>query len=285
MEKKTPRITTCIFAYQHEKFIKKCLEGAVNQVLDDEHLIIIGEDKSSDKTLEICREYQQKYPELIKVIERNPNVGMMANWLETLKLCQSEYIAICEGDDYWIDNSKLQKQITFLDENPEYVFCSTRTKRINEKGEFGENVGKKYGRIILDDVLWKNEIGTCTIVFRSKFLNIPPFENYKSFFGLDWQMWCSLLKNGPGYNLKDLTAIYHEHNGGASSGRDRKKILKNKLEDRMLMIDNFPEKKAIIKKYGLKIIHHYLWKSATFHKNYLRAAYSNRKIIKDFINY
>lgn len=280
-----PKISACIIAYKHEKFIRKCIEGALNQDLDCDYEIIIGEDKSPDNTLEICREYQQKHPELIKLVERDENLGMMGNWLETLRTCNGEYIAICEGDDYWIDKSKLQKQISFLDKHREYSMCATKTRRLNEKGEFGENTGKKYGKIKLDDVLWQNQFGTCTVVLRRIHLDFPPFENYYKFFGPDWQMWCSLLKKGPGYNLQDLTAVYHEHSEGASSGRNRKRILKNKLEDRILMIDNFPAKKKIIKKYGMKIILHYIWNSFFLKRSYGSAIFSNKNLVYKYIFY
>ena len=280
-----PKISACIIAYKHEKFIRKCIEGALNQDLDCDYEIIIGEDKSPDNTLEICREYQQKHPELIKLVERDENLGMMGNWLETLRTCNGEYIAICEGDDYWIDKSKLQKQISFLDKHRKYSMCATKTRRLNEKGEFGENTGKKYGKIKLDDVLWQNQFGTCTVVLRRIHLDFPPFENYYKFFGPDWQMWCSLLKKGSGYNMKDSTAIYHVHSEGASSGRDKINILRNKLEDRMLMIENFPDKKKIIKNYGLKIIFHYTWKSLRGHKSYFRALLENKNLIKSYLFY
>jgi glycosyltransferase involved in cell wall biosynthesis len=276
------KVTACIIAYNHEKFIKKCLDGAVSQNLNYEYQIVIGEDKSPDGTLKICEKYQEKYQNLIKLIKRPKNLGMMGNWLATLRECDGDYIALCEGDDYWTDTSKLQKQVDFLEKNPGYALCGTRTKRINEKGEIGENTGKQYGEIKLEDVLWQNQFGTCTVVLRKTCLELPPFKNYFDFFGADWQLWCSLLDKGPGYNLNDLTAIYHEHSAGASSGRNRNKILKNKLEDRILMMENFPEKMKIIKRYGLRIIFHYLWKSALMQRQYTLALFKNRVLILRF---
>lgn len=280
-----PKVSACIIAYNHEKFIQKCLVGALNQEHDFEYEIVIGEDKSPDKTLELCKKFQQENPNLIRLIERDQNLGMLGNWLETLQACEGEYIAICEGDDYWIDNKKLQKQISFLEKHPEYSLCGTKTKRLDEKGNFGENSAKKYGEIVLDDVLWQNQFGTCTVVLRRSCLELPPFKNYYQFFGPDWQMWCSLLEKGAGYNLEDLTAIYNEHSAGASSGRNREKILKNKLEDRLLMIENFPSKKKIIKKYGIKIILHYLWKFFFLKRSYGSAVFSNKKLIYKYIFY
>lgn len=285
MENKKIKVTACIITYNHEKFLRECLEGAIHQKLDYDYEIVIGEDKSTDETLKICKEYQQKYPDLIKLIERPKNLGLIGNWIDTLSRCEGDYIGLCEGDDFWTDPIKLQKQVDFLEENKSYSLCATKTQRINEKGEKGENTAKMYGEISFDDVLRQNQFGTCTVVLRSKFLEIPFFDNLNGFFGADWPLWCFMLSKGPGYNIKDLTATYHVHSGGASSGRDKINILRNKLEDRMLMIDNFPEKKKIIKNYGLKIIFHYTWKSLMGQKKYYKALWVNKKLVSSYLIY
>lgn len=140
------KISACIITYKHEAFISECLEGAINQEVPEgySYEIIIGEDKSPDGTLKICREYKKKYFKLIKLIERSKNLGMIGNWLDTISYCDGKYIALCEGDDYWTDPYKLQKQVDFLEENESYSLCATKTQRINEIGEKGEIQGKLY---------------------------------------------------------------------------------------------------------------------------------------------
>ena len=287
MKKKKTKITVCIITYNHEKFLRQCLDGAINQELDEnwDYEIIIGEDHSTDNTLQICREYKEKYRDLITLLERPKNLGLIGNWINTLGACNGDYIALCEGDDYWSDSKKLQKQVNFMEEHPSFSMCATKTQRVNERGEKGENTGKKYGEITHEEVLRQNQFGTCTVMLRSKFLKVPFFENIDGFFGADWPLWCYMLSKGPGYNLKDLTATYHVHEGGATSGRNKAKTLQNKLEDRMLMINNFPEKKKVIKNYGVRIIINYLWKSALFQNEYYKAIISNRKLILKFLSY
>lgn len=285
MRSKGIKVSVCIITYNHEKFIRKCLEGVVNQKIEQEYKIIIGEDKSTDNTLEICKEYKEKYPHMIELLERPQNLGLIDNWIDTLAHCDGDYIALCEGDDFWTDPIKLQKQVDFLEENKSYSLCATKTQRINEKGEKGENTAKMYGEISLDDVLRQNQFGTCTVVLRSKFLEIPFFDNLNGFFGTDWPLWCFMLSKGPGYNSRDLTATYHVHSGGASSGRDKINILRNKLEDRMLMMENFPRKKKIIKNYGLKIIFNYTWKSLMGQKKYYKALWVNKKLVSSYLIY
>src|SRR5690606_28701358 len=104
----------------HEAYIEACLEGAVSQVLNCDYEIVIGEDLSSDGTLAICKRYAEAYPHLIKLISGPVNVEMTNNGLRTYAACTGDYLAICEGDDYWTDPHKLQRQVDFLEAHPDY---------------------------------------------------------------------------------------------------------------------------------------------------------------------
>lgn len=279
------KISACIITYKHEAFITDCLEGAINQVVPEGYTyeILIGEDKSPDDTLKICKAYKEKYPRLIKLIERPKNLGMIANWLDTISHCNGKYIALCEGDDVWTDNQKLKKQVGFLDKNEEFSLCGAKVKSLDEKGRSSESGGKKYGEVGLEHILWQNQFTTCTVAFRKKDLVLPPFSNIHKFFTLDWPVWCSLLQQGKGYNFNEVWARYNIHSGGATSGRNRVDTLKNKLEDRLLMMENFPSHKRKIKAYGKKIIIHYLWKSALLHRQYATALGKNRTLVWRFL--
>lgn len=283
VNKRKPKVSACIITYNHESFVAKCLEAAVNQKLDYDYEIVIGEDRSTDNTLLICRKYQKKYPNLIRIVERPENLGMLQNWMGTLEECKGDYIAICEADDFWTDSLKLQKQVNFLEGNSEYVLVASKVRTLNEKGQTEHSEGKIYGEISLDQILKRNQITTCTTLFRSEFLQIPPFSNTFQFFTGDWPLWCSLVQHGKAYNFKEITAQYHIHSGGAVSGRKRVNTLKNKLEDRMLMMENFPKKKKLIKAYGMKIIFHYFYKSFLMNKEYFRALFLNRKVVVNFL--
>lgn len=279
MKSKDIKVSACIIAYNHEKFIRKCLDGAVNQEIAYDYEIVIGEDKSTDETLKICKEYHEKYPHLIKIIKRSENLGMTGNWLGTLESCSGDFIALCEGDDFWTDPLKLSKQVDFLIENETYALCGSKIQSLDEAGNRNESQGKKFGPVTLEDVLRKNEFTTCTVTLRRKALKIPPFKNFHRFFTVDWPLWCSLLESGDGFNFNYISAQYNIHSEGATSGRNRINTLKNKLEDRLLMIENFPEKKKVIKSYGSKIILHYIWKVLSGKKSYFQAVLKNRKLV------
>ncbi|GHV23843.1 hypothetical protein AGMMS49959_18350 [Planctomycetales bacterium] len=130
----TPLVSIICPTYNHAKFIRQCLDGFVMQKTNFPVEVLIHDDASTDGTADIIREYEQKYPDLIKPIYQTEN-QWSKNRLNVSKICcemycnsQSKYIASCEGDDYWTDPSKLQKQIDFLENNDNYsiCFCSAR---------------------------------------------------------------------------------------------------------------------------------------------------------------
>ena len=122
-------------AYNQEKYIKQALDGFVSQKTNFKFQVIIHDDASTDKTAEIIKEYQKKYPDIIKPIFQTENqyskgISISKNIL--FPLVNSKYVAICEGDDYWTDPYKLQKQVDFLEANPDYSICFHPVKFIYE---------------------------------------------------------------------------------------------------------------------------------------------------------
>ena len=124
-------VSVCVQTYQHVNYIKSCLDGILMQQTTFPFEIILGEDESDDGTREICMDYANKYPDKIRLFLRtrkdviyiNGQATGRYNIMENLKACSGKYIALCEGDDYWTDPLKLQKQIDFLETNSDYVIC------------------------------------------------------------------------------------------------------------------------------------------------------------------
>lgn len=108
-------------AYNHEKYIRQAIESVLMQKVNFKYEIIIGEDCSPDHTREIVKEYEKKYPDIVKPIYHEKNVGVAKNGAEIREKCSGKYIACLEGDDYWTDENKLQLQFDFLENNPQYV--------------------------------------------------------------------------------------------------------------------------------------------------------------------
>lgn len=128
------KVTVCCPAYNHEKYIRKCLEGIVNQITDFKYEVLIRDDASTDGTRKIIEEYIEKYPELfIPIYEKenlwNKGIDIHAYLKENAR---GKYIAYCEGDDYWTDMHKLQKQFDALEDNPDLSMCTHITQFVGE---------------------------------------------------------------------------------------------------------------------------------------------------------
>lgn len=120
-----PVVTVLMITYNHGPYLAEAIEGVVNQVCSFPFELIIGEDRSTDNTLEVALAYQKRYPHLIRVIHSSKNVGMNANSLRIFHRARGEYVAYCEGDDYWCDMQKLEKQVEIMQANPQIGIVHT----------------------------------------------------------------------------------------------------------------------------------------------------------------
>lgn len=121
-------IGVCIVTYNQEKYIKQCVESVLSQKCKEPFRIYIGEDCSTDGTLYICKKYEEQFPSIISLIQREENYGLVKNTVELLKRIKSEgceYIAMLDGDDYWIDDYKLEKEVSFLKDHSDFGLVHT----------------------------------------------------------------------------------------------------------------------------------------------------------------
>lgn len=211
-----PLLSVALITYNQEEFIAECIEGMVNQKTDFSFEIVIGEDCSTDGTRAICKQYKEKYPELIRLILPESNLGMMGNWINTINSCEGKYIAICEGDDYWIDENKLQKQVDFLENNPDYTLCSTASQLLAQIYGHYYNVDIKKDTLTTRDLLEEDwGIMTATIVFRKDALQMPDW--FKKVKNGDYSLQLLVSLNGKIKCLPNYTSVYRQHAGGISN--------------------------------------------------------------------
>ena len=121
-------VSICCLAFNHEPYIRKCIEGFLMQKTCFSFEVLIHDDASTDKTAEIIREYEAKYPKIVKSIYQSENQyskGIKVSQIYQFPRAKGKYIAICEGDDYWTDPLKLQKQVDFLEKNEDYGLVYT----------------------------------------------------------------------------------------------------------------------------------------------------------------
>ncbi|MFG6687623.1 glycosyltransferase [Mariniflexile sp. HNIBRBA6329] len=229
MNSLNPLVSVCVQTYQHVNYIKQCLDGILMQETTFPIEVILGEDESNDGTREICMDYANKYPDKIKLFLRsrkdviyiNGQATGRYNFIENLKASKGKYIAICEGDDYWTDPLKLQKQVDFLEANPDYAIHSGAAKILNEKGgsipEAFIGLRDTEDSFTIDDFLGKNNLITCTVLFRNCLTHLPSeFKVVK--FG-DWFLYTMLLHQTglKAYRGTDVMAVYRVHGKGLMS--------------------------------------------------------------------
>ncbi len=138
------KVSVVVPTYNQEKYIGHTLQSIVNQKTDFEIEVLVGDDCSTDNTAAVVKEYADRYPDLIIPYFRKKNLGMGGNAPELMTHIQGEYVAMIEGDDYWIDEHKLQKQVDFMDSHPEYVACFGKHIMVDEN-EIRHPEHEQYG--------------------------------------------------------------------------------------------------------------------------------------------
>ena len=183
------KVSVSMITYNHEKFIAQAVESVLMQKANFEYELVIGEDCSTDNTRQILLEYQKKYPDKIRLLLPEKNLGMQKNAINTLQASRGQYIAALEGDDYWTDPLKLQKQVDFLEANPDFAICFHNVAIINE--DYPERNRLNNDDLTpeistLDNLLeGNNYIATCSAVIKTNLIqNLPdwftslPFGDY-----------------------------------------------------------------------------------------------------------
>jgi glycosyltransferase involved in cell wall biosynthesis len=236
MKKQKPLVSVHLLTYNHAKFIAQSIESVLNQQTNFPFEIVIGDDHSTDGTSQIVDQYAAQYPDLIKVVRGKTNGGPQPNSIRILENSQGKYMAALEGDDYWIDPLKLQKQADFMEQNPDFAICFTNTRV-----EFFENNEEPYllnsniekDVFELKDLIAETEVwfmGTATLFYTmsSIFPVQPWFHKTKSG---DIPMIMLAARHGKIKYLPYVTAAYRRHAAGASNTdhKDDAKFLENRI--------------------------------------------------------
>ncbi|HMS65777.1 MAG TPA: glycosyltransferase [Ignavibacteria bacterium] len=222
------KVSIWMSAYNHEKYISQCLDSVLMQKTNFDFEIIIGEDCSKDKTREIVIGYERKFPGKIKLFLPEKNIGMMQMDVATRDMCNGEYIALLNGDDYWTDENKLQIQSDFLDSNIDTVMCYHKAKVENEtNGEsFETYYGEKDDTLPVESLLLGyNPVMTPTVMIRN-ILKIPDYFSELPYG--DMPLYLLLAEKGKIKYIDKLMSVYRIHSSGQWQGE---KVHNNLLKD------------------------------------------------------
>lgn len=222
-------VSVCVITYGHEKYIKKALESILEQDCNCLVEIIISNDASPDTTDSIIKSIisENRTKHVIKYFHHDQNLGMMQNFLFALKQCNGRYIALLEGDDYWTDKRKIQKQVDALESNMEISMCFHRTDDLLQSGKLvvsGSTCHAEAEQLFkLDEIAKGNFIHTPSVIFRSRLLPFP--EKLSSAPIGDYLLWLHLASSGHILYLPDCMAHYREGVGVWSSAKKTHRIL------------------------------------------------------------
>ena len=162
--KNNPLVSVCVTTYNHAPYLAKAVESFLAQRCDFGVEIILSDDCSSDSTLEICRSYAERYPDVVRVLSSEHNVGMRANYRRTLEAARGKYVALCDGDDWWCDENKLSRQVEVLEADEQLGLCYTRSRRVQGEREWLYPAGEMYTDF--DNMLFNNTVENSSAVAR-----------------------------------------------------------------------------------------------------------------------
>lgn len=224
------KVSVLIITYNHSKFIAQAIESVLMQKVNFEYEIVIGEDSSTDNTRQILLDYQKQYSDKIRLLLPEKNLGMHRNFVNTLQACRSEYIAILEGDDYWIADDKLQKQVEFLDENPDFTICFHNVMVFHEDNQYQPYIFLHNQPTVsyIEDLLIRNFISTPSVMYRNGLVESIPTWFYEQGMG-DWIFHILNAQYGKIGYIDEVMSAYRIHVQGVWSSKSRDWQLKETI--------------------------------------------------------
>jgi len=264
MINKSAFVSVCMITYNHEFYISQAIEGVLMQNCNFPYELIISDDSSTDNTYNICKKYANENSN-IKLLQSVRNQGMMANFLRALNQCTGKYIAICEGDDYWIDSLKLQKQVDFLNNNNDFGLVYTDYSVYYQENRYLKESFSSYfnekppSGNIFQTLLNNNTIATLTVMARSELimdaLAILKDSLYKFKMG-DYPLWLQMALNTKIKYLSDITSVYRVSRDSASNHSNlnkRYEFLQSMYDIKFFFCNRYnliQEREEILKSYN-----------------------------------
>ena len=228
------KVSVSLMTYNHEGYIEECLKSILNQKTSFKFEVIIGDDCSKDRTKEILHDYEKNNAS-IKLISRDENIGIHKNFLNILANCSGEFVALIEGDDFWIDEYKLQKQCDLLESNKGLSFCFgnaiTFTDGFFEKGKLSY-LEKDFPKESFDLHTYLNKaiaVPNNTKMFRREMFPNPLPEIFFKSIQWDWLLHVFMLLEGKGCYINEVFLGYRRHHNAVINVKNHEKIFKDAI--------------------------------------------------------
>jgi glycosyltransferase involved in cell wall biosynthesis len=217
------KLTVLITTYNHESFIEEALDSVVTQRLTSEMEVLVGDDASTDRTRTILLTWRDRHPGLIRLFLPDRNLGCSGTvlFMKLLEQARGQYIALLDGDDFWLSPDKLQHQVAYLDSRPECSLCWHRAYNLYPDGRlvpYEDNFEYEQGKSVysLRDIMFQNFIPTCSVVFRNGLIGTLP-RSFTRMPSPDWFFNAMLAERGFLGLLDDVWGVRRVHPGGVIS--------------------------------------------------------------------
>lgn len=250
------KVTVVCRTYNHERYIRQCLESLVSQETDFNYEIIVHDDASTDATASIVKEFEEKYPNLVKPIYQKENqyqkkVDTYKEWI--LPKSKGEFLAMCEGDDFWTDPKKLQKQYDFMSQHPEYSLCGHGAYYANEDGSLLSGryftAAEETKTIPTEEVLGGWKMATASLMYRKDLrAAATPIPFKGDCPNGDFALAVYMALHGKVYYINDLMCAYRRVSVGSLGWNwrmdpEKAKAAKIKFLEMLDRIDAYSEYK------------------------------------------
>ena len=220
-----PLVSVCINTYNQKKYIMDAVDGALKQKANFRYEILIGDDESTDGTKEICIEYAKKYPNKIRLLHNsrkdvifiNGRATGRANMKSLWHASKGKFLALCNGDDYWTDPYKLQRQVELLENNPKYAGSFHETQQVYEDG----TIGKVYGQDVNSELSVEDTFSTLSPFHTSSFLFKNSIGSLPKWFDEivsgDMALFSIVAAQGPLVKIPKIMSVYRKHEDGLTN--------------------------------------------------------------------
>ncbi|MBX0292139.1 glycosyltransferase [Hymenobacter sp. HSC-4F20] len=273
------KVSVCCISYNHERYLAQAIESVLMQQTAFDVELIIGEDCSTDNTRQIALDYARRYPEQIRVLLPERNQGVMKNLMATMDACNGTYIAFLEGDDYWTDPHKLQRQVEALRAHPECTLCAHDAQVLSEDGTSNNYIFSNQFRhvlpltegIITHDKLVAHHwfIPSASMLFVKVALTLPLPAWFAEVHSGDYTLQLLATRTGSIYYLPDAMSVYRRHATSLTHSTHRS------LEQNRKRIFENQQHRAMMPKHYSRFFESYL-EHLYFERSELQAANGNK---------
>ena len=233
------KVSVLMLTYNQEQYIDEAIRSVMLQKRNFSLELVIGNDASTDRTADICQMWKERFPQEIVLLNHSKNLGLQQNFIQSYAKCQGEYIAICEGDDFWCNKRKLQRQVDFLDSHNEYATCFHRVINYYEHNSTKSlSNGKQKQTTDILDLAQSNYISNVSVLFRRGLFGELP-EWFYRVSTYDYAIHLLNAQFGKIFYMHTPMAVYRQHQKAIWSKAGMDKKLDIALTIRELLINHF----------------------------------------------